>query len=133
MKRARYAVLMAALALGVFVGPVQAAPEPVFVPGNPSCAGALIEPVESGTYSVDFDGFTGTITITVNEDGTFDFVTDSPSHLVTSVLVKGGPNANLYTYPAPGVSSDTGLHAPVNLKNGKFYGLSHLCFDTSKV
>lgn len=86
------------------------------ISGNPSCDGGLkIEPVESGTY----DG----VTITVN-GSSFSF---SSSTEVTSVIVKGGPNALLYTYD-PGVFSDSGLTAPVNAKNGKPYGLSHLCF-----
>ena len=46
---------------------------------------------------------------------------------VTLVLVKGGPNANAFVYPAPDLG-DTGLHAPVNPKNQKYYGLSHISF-----
>lgn len=86
--------------------------------GNPSCEGGLkIEPVNSGTY--------GPITIAVS-GSSFGFSANGV--LVTSVIVKGGPNANLYTYAAPGVASDTGLTAPTNASNGKPYGLSHLCF-----
>ena len=88
--------------------------------GGWSCEGGIkIEPVESGTY--------GGITITVHDDKTFDFSTSGV--LVTSVIVKGGPNANLYSYGSP-TRGDTGLHAPENDKNGKYYGLSHLCFMT---
>ncbi len=46
---------------------------------------------------------------------------------VTVVVVKGGPDANAFVYPAPDLG-DTGLHAPVNPKNQKYYGLSHISF-----
>jgi hypothetical protein len=101
------------------------------VAGNPSCEGGLkIEPVVSGTYAADFGGFAGSITVTVS-GSSFAFITDSASHLVTSVLVKGGPNANLYDYGA-GIAHDDGLTAPINPSNGRPYGLSHLCFFTDK-
>ncbi|MGH3859988.1 hypothetical protein [Actinokineospora sp.] len=92
---------------------------PVTGTGNPSCAGGFkIEPVTSGAKG-------GIVTLTVT-GSTFSFTTID-GFLVTSVIVKGGPGFNLYTYPAPGVTSDTGLHSPVN-PNGGFAGLSHLCF-----
>ena len=139
MKRLRLSMLLAVLAVGLSVTVVNAGVTTTFIPGNPECAGAKIEDaaggdVQSGTYAVDFDGFAGTITITVHQTAsgpTFDFVTDSPSHVVDSVIVKGGPNALLWTFDPP-VSSATGLHAPLNVKNGKWYGLSHLCFETTK-
>lgn len=94
--------------------------------GNPSCAtvegGAgltefRIEPVADGTYS---DG-TLTVTLAVNESAkTFDW---SANRLVEIVIVKGGPKgANVYDYPSPGDTSDTGLQSPGNS------GLSHLSF-----
>lgn len=86
--------------------------------GNPSCEGGLkIEPVTSGTH--------GPVTIAVN-GSTFGFTTDGS--LVTTVIVKGGPGFNLYSYPSPGVTSDTDPSAPTNPNNGRPYGLSHLCF-----
>jgi hypothetical protein len=115
----RKSIILAAVgALFVLAAPANAASvTPTFVGGNPSCAdGTKLEPVASGTYAVPG----GTVTLTVN-DKSFDFTS---TVLVTSVLVKGGPAANLYTYPAPGVTSDTDLVAP----NGR--GLSHLCFFT---
>lgn len=47
---------------------------------------------------------------------------------VIGVAVKGGPNTNFYDYRPNGVTSGTGLHAPVNPDNNKFYGLSHISF-----
>lgn len=95
--------------------------EPITVVGNPSCEGGIVvEPVSSGTF--------GGVTISVYTTATgqeFDF---SAAGLVQAVIVKGGPNANFYDYSAlGGVSSDTGLHSPLNTKNGRWYGLSHLC------
>lgn len=116
------AALFTLLAVFGFAGTSSASHvAPVTGSGNPSCAGGLkIEPVATGTY--------GDITIIV--DGkTFSYSTDG-SVLITAVIVKGGPGYNLYSYPAPGPSSDDGLHAPVN-KNGDYYGLSHLCFSTT--
>jgi hypothetical protein len=114
---------------------------PSFVSGNPSCeGGAKIDPATSGVYAVNFEGFAGTITITVvntNSGPTFTFETDNPSHVVTSVYVKGGPNANLYDYfggLGVGLAHDDGLRAPSGAGPGgsKSFGLSHLCFFTDK-
>ena len=103
---------------------------PVFTPGNPTCAELgdsdaelRVQPVADGTYT---DG-TLTVTIDVRDTGdgpVFDFTSNID---VESVFVKGGPNGNYYVYDPP-VDSDTGLHAPVNDQNGKFYGLSHISF-----
>jgi hypothetical protein len=113
--------LVGALVLVMAPASMAASVPPTLVLGNPSCEGGLrIEPVVSGT----FDG----ITITVNDDGSFDFMTSGA--LVTTVIVKGGPNANVYTYPSPGVTADTGLTAPINPNNNRPFGLSHLCFFT---
>ena len=136
MRIAKFSALLAALVMAFSVVTANAASvAPTFVAGNPACAdGTKIEPVADGTYAISFSGFAGTITIDVRQTAqgpVFDFDTDSADHLVTSVTVKGGPNANLYTYPN-GVSSDDGLHSPLNPNNGKWYGLSHLCFDVEK-
>ena len=122
VKIAKLAVIgVFAAVLALFGGTLSASAAsvtPTVLAGNPSCEGGLkIEPVSSGTY--------GPITIAVS-GSSFSFSANGV--LVTSVIVKGGPNANLYTYPAPGVSSDTGLTAPINAKTDRPYGLSHLCF-----
>ena len=104
--------------------------DPIFVAGNPSCsdfegynAGFKIEPVADGTYTI-----TGTNqTITIDVTGSFFDWTSTIG--IDAVIVKGGPNANLYVYnpPAPSMG-DTGLHAPINSSNGNPFGLSHLEF-----
>jgi hypothetical protein len=49
---------------------------------------------------------------------------------VRAVIVKGGPNANVYRYPG-GDFSDGSLSTPLNPKNGKPYGPGSVtfCFD----
>jgi hypothetical protein len=93
---------------------------PTTIAGNPSCAGGTkIEPVADGTFAVPG----GSITIDVT-DKSFSFTS---TVTVFQVIVKGGPNANLYDYSGlGGVTSDTGLTAPVH--RGSPAGLSHLCF-----
>ena len=52
--------------------------------------------------------------------------------MITSIIIKGGPdNGVLYTY-SPGASSDSGLTAPLNPNSGKPYGFSHVCIYTAK-
>jgi hypothetical protein len=100
--------------------------------GTPACTGTKIDPVASGTYAVPFGSELGSITIAVRPTsaGTvFDFQTDSTTHLVTTVAVKGGPvDPVLYILNA---SSGTGLHSVLNPSSGKWYGLSYLCFETT--
>ncbi|ROV58696.1 hypothetical protein EGH82_17365 [Vibrio ponticus] len=50
--------------------------------------------------------------------------------IMMGVFIKGGPVGNLYNYYSDGliVNSDGNLHAPINPKNGDFYGLSHVSF-----
>ena len=93
--------------------------------------GTKIESPQSGVpYIVFYEGFQGSITFTLN--GSLSFATDGPGHSITSLLIAGGPaNAVLYTYSG-GVSSDSGLTAPSNPKNGKPYGFSHVCIYTDK-
>jgi hypothetical protein len=98
---------------------------------NQCVGGTKIEAPQSGVgYIVFYDGFQGSITFTLN--GTLAFVTDHPSHVITSIIIKGGPdNGVLYTY-ASGASSDSGLTAPFNPNSGKPYGFSHVCIYTAK-
>jgi hypothetical protein len=105
---------------------------PTTVPDNPSCpAGTIalkVEPVADGTYT------DGTLTVTIDVRNTADGpVFDFTANLgVDAVIVKGGPDADVYQYDPPSeVTADTALHAPVNPNNNNFYGLSHIsfCYD----
>jgi hypothetical protein len=110
--------------------------QPEVVTGNQTCASLIdaegelkVEPVASGTYTQD--GLS--VTVTVNPGATFDFTATGGQ--VLAVFVKGGPDGNLYDYRVPDPpgfnNSDTGLHSPINPRNGNFYGLSHIsfCYD----
>lgn len=102
---------------------------PTHVQGNPTCGDfgdwteLKIEPVDSGTSS------DGTLSVTISVSG--GSFTWSSNIGVDAVVVKGGPNANLYNY-SPEATSDSGLSAPTNPGNGEPYGLSHIsvCYDT---
>ncbi|HET9672924.1 MAG TPA: CARDB domain-containing protein [Actinomycetota bacterium] len=121
--------------------------QPTFEGGNPECLDVMAasdflfeekrEPVvdETVELSYELDGgqvLTGTLVIEVHEDGTVDF-TITGDFVAAGVIVKGGPNANVYDYRPTGNTADTGLHAPVNPESQRFYGLSHLTFCIAEV
>ncbi len=105
---------------------------PEVIPGNPTCADRGYdfgwkpqpEPPPSGSY-----GFPdGMHTLDLSSDGTyFDWTSDLE---LDAVIVKGGPNANVYTY-VPESSGDTALHSPINPNNDQPYAISHIevCYD----
>jgi hypothetical protein len=131
MKR-RIAILSAAVlmlsAIGFGTVSAHEAPTPVTFPGNDTCEGTKIDPVASGTYALASGG---TVTITVRNTSAgpvFDFVLSGAT--VGAVTVKGGPNYNVYMFTD--ADHADGLHSPKNPNNGKWYGLSHLCFDSTK-
>jgi hypothetical protein len=78
------------------------------------------------TIQLSHDGLSGSLEIDV-DGAVFDF-TFTGDFVAAAVIVKGGPNANLYDYRPDGEDADTGLHAPVNPNNDEFYGLSHISF-----
>jgi LPXTG-motif cell wall-anchored protein len=106
------------------------------VEDNPTCADLApagttwtehkVEPVVDGTFG------DGTLSVTIEVRDTDDGpVFDWTSNIgVDAVFVKGGPGGLLYVYD-PESTGDTGLHAPVNPQNDKFFGLSHVsfCYD----
>lgn len=108
--------------------------DPILVPGNPGCSDLGYdfgfkpqpEPPPSGTYT--FPAPDGVNELTLTSDGiVFDW---SSTLALDAVIVKGGPNANVYVYD-PEATADTGLHSPVNPSNGQFYAISHIevCYD----
>jgi hypothetical protein len=78
-------------------------------------------------------GLVVTIDFLLNDEDeymAFDWSTDSDVE-ICAVIVKGGNFANVYWYgdvfDEDGIG-DTGLHAPVNPKNDKFFEISHITF-----
>jgi hypothetical protein len=109
------------------------------VPGNPGCddiapEGEIwielkVEPPADGEFSDD------TLTVNVDVRDTEDGqVFDWDSNIgVDAVIVKGGPDANVYLYDPESMGA-TGLHAPVS-PSGQWAGLSHIsfCYDEDDV
>jgi hypothetical protein len=99
-----------------------------------TCEGGvkIDDPIYGIDYQIAFGEDNGQIEFLLS-GGTLSFQTNGLAHVVTSILIKGGPdNAVLYTY-APGVWMDSGLTAPTNPNTGKPYGVSHICVYTAKV
>jgi hypothetical protein len=104
---------------------------PRLVTGNTSCTAQGYdfgfkpqpEPPPSGTYTIPGT----TYTVTIQSDGTFFNWTSTLG--IDAVIVKGGPNSNVYEYD-PESFGDTGLHSPNN-EGGQQAAISHIefCFD----
>jgi hypothetical protein len=124
--RIAFAIACTIVASLAFTGAAWAnSPTITTVDGNPSCAdvGAgtelfKVEPVSTKKFSRG--SFSGDVV--VRQGQVFDFTVSNP---VDVVIVKGGPNANVYRY-TPETTSGSGLHAPMN--GSQPYGLSHISF-----
>jgi uncharacterized repeat protein (TIGR01451 family) len=112
--------------------------QPIFKTGNPDCLDVMTsaqflfehkqDPPQDATINLTFGALSGTLVVVENEAAqTFSF-TLTGDFVAAGVIVKGGSNANFYDYRPEGNAADTGLHAPVNPSNGKFFGLSHISF-----
>jgi hypothetical protein len=119
--RAPLVALCGLIATLAMASAAQAAePVVVEVDGNPACA--------EGTFVTKFDspvpmGTTTKDGVTITRSG--DYFDWSSTVAIDSVIAKGGPNANVYTYPYDAFG-DEGLHAPLN--GDSPYGLSHVEF-----
>jgi hypothetical protein len=105
--------------------------QPIVVSGNPTCADVApgtvelkIQPVVPGAFS---DGTLEFTITSVFDNRFFDWASNIG---VDVVVVKGGPNGNIYAY-SPEATRDGSLHAPINHQNNKPHGLSHVsvCYD----
>jgi hypothetical protein len=110
--------------------------EPGVVAGNPSCVGLGYDfgfkpNVPSENNPVGTHTIPGTIeTITITKSG--DSISWTSTLGIDAVIVKGGPNANVYVYDPPAESfGDTNLVPPTNSANGQPFGFSHVefCYD----
>ncbi|PWH18465.1 MAG: hypothetical protein DDG59_05865 [Anaerolineae bacterium] len=101
---------------------------PELVDGNPKCVDYNLvgyKPNETltGTYTYNINGM-GVLTMTIKNGPLVDW---SSTFWIDKVIVKGGPNANVYSY-SPASKGDTDLTTPTNPKNSTPYGLSHVEF-----
>jgi len=117
--------LLAALVLAPAAQATDASVPPVKVDGNPKCADygltaiTKFDPVTSGTQGA----------VTLDKHDTY-YVKWTSAVAVDWVIVKGGPNSNIYKY-AVDTFGDDWLHAPMN--GDQPYGLSHVEFCTDGV
>jgi hypothetical protein len=68
------------------------------------------------------------VTVTLSTDGKYlDWATKNGAQMV-AIIVKGGPNYNVYDYVNENLAADTGLHSPLN--KGKVPQISHynICY-----
>ncbi len=124
------------LALAAAGDPSGSGIQPTEHAGNPTCSVLMDEGAFAFEIKIDdpqtgdsltVDGVTVTITDVRNTSAGQVFDWSSEGGVVNGVFVKGGPGGNLYLYD-PAATSDTGLHAPINPNNGRYYGLSHVSF-----
>ncbi len=135
---ARHVILFIPLVLAIVIfGAFSAVADhvdPTLESGNPDCPAGTnelkVEPVADGNYS-DNDEAPGPLTVTVTVDEEAKEIDWTSNIGVDVVIVKGGPNGNVYTYN-PESMGDTNLHSPLNVDgSGDWYGLSHIsfCYD----
>ncbi len=141
MRRRAVAAIGVALLASVMLGgtALAASVDPVLVDGNPVCSGSggpsgpslgfdygiKVDPPKEGTFAL------GSGTVTISDIDTSvnpaTFTWSSSGVTVLAVIVKGGPNANVYYYNPPASTGDSGLHAP--------NGFSHInfCYDDAQM
>ncbi len=125
---------------------------PTTVAGNPDACSVC----GTGGFKLDFTPTTGTYFFTMGPSQIFTSCSNGPSApmiagagvkltvtgntfswevigniTINTIIVKGGPNANVYNYN--GQSSDGNLHPPINnQQNCTFFGISHIEFCYSE-
>lgn len=132
--RSKMQLLPALVALFILVTVIPSATaasvDPVLIPGNPTCEDIGCCNGTITSFKIDSDPDEGSydngnITISNKNGSYFDWSSTNP---VCAVIVKGGPNANVYCYNDTEVTSDTGLVTPINPANGQPYNISHVEF-----
>ena len=106
---------------------------PYVVSGYPSCAQVGVSATNSATFTPPVNGASsGGINLLVDSSTSFGWYVDPGVRNVDvrAIIVKGGPNSNVYVYPG-GDYSDGPITAPTNPKNGKLYdvGSATFCFN----
>jgi hypothetical protein len=131
-KFATKVVLMTAAALivvGVAAGATYRGIEPITIAGNPTCSNV---PGLTFTSQVKFaapiNGASAGGVYLFVDGNTVGWYTLGGAPLIKAVIVKGGPSANVYKYPAFDDFSDGSLLPPLNPKNGNVYTLGSVTF-----
>jgi hypothetical protein len=136
MKRLVLQVVLLGVALLALAAASSAATVRGIVPfvasGTPTCSQVAPAATGSATFSPPANGASSNgLFVLVNNSASFGWyvVPDIRDVRVRAVIVKGGPNSNVYVY-AGGDYSDGPLTAPTNPKNGKPYdvGAATFCF-----
>ena len=132
-------VLLAVMAFAVAVTTTSAGGNPTLYLGNTFCTDVRSDLLEGirlqggtlsdGTYDFKVNGVQYSVTLSNTSGTIFDW---SSTLGMDAVIVKGGPNANVYAYNE--ATGDTGLYAPDNSSGGPA-GLSHVsfCYDKESV
>ncbi len=123
-------------------------PSPSLIPNNPNCPslgyayGFRLNSAAEGNFTLTQPpgelspnaspdpNISVTISNVVTEESEPKFFDWIATLGMDGVIVKGGDNADVYIYD-PESFGDTGLHAPLNTNNNKFFGISHIefCYD----
>lgn len=132
----RLAVAAAAsvAALVAVTAPALAAPTPQVVAGNPTCADIAPDGTTWTEAKLDFNPEDGksytvgnlTVAIEKADDGSLGW--NSGTTDIAAVIMKGGPDGNVYVYGGTEDFADDGLTPPINPNNGTPYGISHVSF-----
>jgi hypothetical protein len=108
---------------------------PYVVSGYPSCAQVGAVGTNSVTFTPPVNGASSNgIYLLVDSSTSFGWyvLPEIQNVDVRTIIVKGGPNSNVYVYPG-GDYSDGPITAPRNPKNGKLYdvGSATFCFNVA--
>jgi hypothetical protein len=99
-----------------------------FVAGNPSCADLgyknefKVDPPRAGNFNLPNGG---QVSVVIASNGSISF--HATGVAFQAVIVKGGPNANVYYYDSPVIGGGP-LNTPFNPSSNTNYGLSHYSF-----
>jgi hypothetical protein len=106
---------------------------PTLVSGNPAlCTGGVrLDPPDGGTHIL-YGSLTIEIVYSNTPCGQVFSWSVSPGIVIDQIVVKGGPNANVYDYTGTGLTSDGMLHSPLTggSENPTYADVSHIdvCF-----
>jgi hypothetical protein len=108
---------------------------PFVVSGYPGCSQVGVTTTESVAFTPPVNGASSNgLFLLVDSSTSFGwYVLPEIRNIdVRAIIVKGGPNSNVYVYPG-GDYSDGPITAPTNPKNGKPYavGSATFCFNVA--